>query len=91
VPVADSRKVVEQRLRLFQIGRVEPLGEPPVNRREKVSGFVAGGSSRANSAARPIWGAEGALEIRVYPDRERAENCTYLFGAGSVVPERGDA
>ena len=34
-----SRQFVEQRLRLFQIGRVEAFGEPAVDRREKVAGF----------------------------------------------------
>jgi hypothetical protein len=38
---ADSRQFVEQRLRLFQIGGVEPLGEPAVNRREEIAGFGA--------------------------------------------------
>ena len=38
---ADSRQFVEQRLRLFQIGGIEPLGEPAVNRREEIAGFGA--------------------------------------------------
>src|SRR5437764_3463100 len=36
---AGSRQFVEQRLRLFEIGRVEAFGEPAVDRREKVAGF----------------------------------------------------
>ena len=39
MPVAGSRQFVEQRLRLFQIGGVEALGEPAVDRREEVAGF----------------------------------------------------
>jgi hypothetical protein len=36
-----SRQFVEQRRRFFQIGGVEPLGEPAVDRREKIAGFGA--------------------------------------------------
>jgi len=32
---------VEQRLRRLQIGRIEPLGEPAVDRREELVGFAA--------------------------------------------------
>src|SRR5215471_14158958 len=38
VPI-QSRQRIEQRPRLFEIGRVEALGEPAVDRREKVAGF----------------------------------------------------
>ncbi len=34
-------KLVEQRLRVFEIGCVEPFGEPAVDRREDVAGFGA--------------------------------------------------
>src|SRR5215469_13238 len=34
-----SGKLVEQRFSLLQIGRVEPLGEPIVDRREKTASF----------------------------------------------------
>src|SRR6266478_1404454 len=37
--IASSRKLVEQRLRLFEIGRIEAFGEPAVDRGEKVAGF----------------------------------------------------
>ncbi len=33
------RQLVEQRLRLLQIGGVEPLGEPAVDRCEEVAGI----------------------------------------------------
>src|SRR6266851_902942 len=35
----QSAELIEQRLRLFQIGRVEALGEPAVERCEKIAGF----------------------------------------------------
>ena len=38
-PMAGSRQLVEQRLRLFQIGSVEAFGEPAVDRREAITGF----------------------------------------------------
>jgi hypothetical protein len=34
MPAADSRQLVEQPLRLFEIGRVETFGEPAVDGRE---------------------------------------------------------
>ena len=34
---ADSRQFVEERLRLFQIGGVEPLGEPAIDRRQQLA------------------------------------------------------
>jgi hypothetical protein len=37
----DSRQLVEKRLRLFQIRRVEAFGEPAVDRGQKVVGFRA--------------------------------------------------
>ena len=36
-----SSQLVEQRLRLFQIGGVEAFGEPAVDRREEIAGFGA--------------------------------------------------
>ena len=33
------RQFVEQRLCLFQISRVEPLGEPAIDRGEQIAGF----------------------------------------------------
>ena len=41
MPVAGSRQFAEQRLRLFQIGRVEALGEPGVDWRKEVAGLGA--------------------------------------------------
>jgi len=41
MPVAGSRQFAEQRLGLFQIGRVEAFGEPAIDWREKVAGFGA--------------------------------------------------
>ena len=38
---AGSRQFVEQRLCLFEIGRVEAFGEPAVDRREEIAGFGA--------------------------------------------------
>src|SRR5271165_38683 len=35
----SSRQFGEQRLRLFQIGRIEALGEPAVDRCEEITGF----------------------------------------------------
>ena len=35
------RQVLQQRLRLFQIARVEPLSEPPVNRSQRASAPLA--------------------------------------------------
>jgi hypothetical protein len=35
----ESPELVEQFLRLFQIGRAEALGEPAVDRGEEVTGF----------------------------------------------------
>src|SRR5438132_986995 len=40
-PPSSSAKLVQQRLCLFQIGGVEAFGEPAVDRREEVAGFVA--------------------------------------------------
>ena len=37
--ITSSRQFFEQRLRLFQIGGVEPLGEPAEDRREQLAGF----------------------------------------------------
>ena len=37
----ELSQFVEQRLRLFQIGGVEALGEPAVDRGEEVAGFGA--------------------------------------------------
>src|SRR5262249_22731559 len=36
-----SCQLLEQRLRLFEVGRVEALGEPAVYRRKKITGFGA--------------------------------------------------
>ena len=36
---SDSRQLIEQGLRLFQVGGVEALGEPAVDRREEIAGF----------------------------------------------------
>ena len=41
MPVAGLRQFVEQRLRFFEIRRVEPLGEPAVDRGEECVGFGA--------------------------------------------------
>src|SRR5947199_688388 len=38
---AGSPEFPQQRLRLLQIGRVEPLGEPAVDRGQEVAGFGA--------------------------------------------------
>jgi hypothetical protein len=37
----SAGKLVEQRLSLFQIERVEAFGEPPVDRSEEIAGFTA--------------------------------------------------
>jgi len=37
--IAKLRQLVQQRLSLFQIGGVEALSEPAVDRREEVAGF----------------------------------------------------
>jgi hypothetical protein len=37
--IGNSCQFVEQRLCLFEIGRVEAFGEPAVDRREKLAGF----------------------------------------------------
>jgi RNA-directed DNA polymerase len=39
MPLAGSRQCVEQRLRLFEIGRAEAFGEPAVNGREQIARF----------------------------------------------------
>src|SRR6516162_6323980 len=41
MPMAGSRQLVEKHLRLFEIGHGEAFGEPAVDRREKVAGFLA--------------------------------------------------
>jgi hypothetical protein len=42
LPVAtSSRKLVEQRLRFFQICGVEALGEPAIDRGEQIAGLGA--------------------------------------------------
>jgi hypothetical protein len=41
MPVAGSRQFVEQRLCLFEIGRVEAFGEPGVDGGEKLVGLSA--------------------------------------------------
>ena len=48
-PGAASPQLVQQCLRLFQIGRIEAFGEPAVDRCEKVAGF----GSAALVAAEP--------------------------------------
>ena len=45
----SSRQLIEQRLRLHQVGRIETFGEPAVDRREDVAGF----SVAALVAAKP--------------------------------------
>src|SRR6516164_9659397 len=40
-PTAGSSQLVEQPLRFFQIGDVEPFGKPTVDPREQVAGFRA--------------------------------------------------
>src|SRR6266478_5813105 len=37
--VRNLTKLVEQRLRVFEVGRVEAFGEPREDRREEVAGF----------------------------------------------------
>ena len=50
---ATSRQLIEQRLCLFQIGGVESLGEPAIDRREEFAGSRGGlGSPRAGRARR---------------------------------------
>jgi hypothetical protein len=39
--VRNSTKLIEQRLRLFEIRRGEAFGEPAIDRREEVAGFGA--------------------------------------------------
>ena len=39
MPVAGSRQFAEQRLRLFQIGGIEALGEPIIDGGEEVASF----------------------------------------------------
>ncbi len=48
------RQLVQQRLRLFQVGGVEPLGEPAVDGSEEVAGFdgLALGMPEAGEAGR---------------------------------------
>src|SRR5262245_26344603 len=38
---APSSQLVQQRLCFFQVGCVEPFGEPAIDRREEVAGFGA--------------------------------------------------
>ena len=47
----SSTQLVEQRLRLLQIGGVDPLGEPAVDGSEKVPGFVITGRGTRYAAA----------------------------------------
>ena len=47
--LSSSRQLVEQRFRLFQVGGVEALGEPGVDRGEQVAGF--GAAARTHLAA----------------------------------------
>ena len=37
----NSRQRVEQRFCVFQVGRIEPLGEPAVDRHEQIAGLSA--------------------------------------------------
>jgi hypothetical protein len=37
---ALRRQLLQQRLRLLQIARIEPLGEPPVNRSQQFTRFL---------------------------------------------------
>ena len=69
VPTAGSGQLVEQPLRFFQIGGVEPLGEPAVDRREEVGGF----GTAALVAAQPGKAHGGAQ----FP-----EPCLLLLGDG---------
>ena len=41
MPVSGLRQFAEQRLRLFEIDRVKPLGEPAVDGGKEVAGFAA--------------------------------------------------
>jgi hypothetical protein len=56
-----SRQVVEQRFGVLQDRRVEALGEPTVDGREKITGFgglaliARGGQDRRPLAATRIW------------------------------------
>jgi hypothetical protein len=54
-----SRQLVEQRLRLFQVGCVEAFGEPAVDRREKIAAFGVA----ALVAAKPGEARGGALRL----------------------------
>jgi hypothetical protein len=38
--IANSHQASEQRLRLDEVGCVEPFGEPTINRCEQIAGFV---------------------------------------------------
>jgi len=38
--IAKSRQLVEQRLGIFQIARVEAFGEPAIDRSEKIAGLI---------------------------------------------------
>jgi hypothetical protein len=40
VPACSCRQLIEQRLRFLQIERVEALGEPAVDRSEKIAGLI---------------------------------------------------
>ena len=41
MPTARSRQPIEQLLRFLQVGRIEALGEPVVNRRQQIARFGA--------------------------------------------------
>jgi hypothetical protein len=56
--ITSSRQFFGQRLGLFQIGGVEPLGEPAVDRRERLAGFdaptsIAAEPGKADSGGAP--------------------------------------
>ena len=38
----DSSQLVEQRLRPFEVRRIEAFGEPAIDRREQIAGFERG-------------------------------------------------
>ena len=66
--ISSSRQLVEQRLRLFQIGGVEALGEPAVDRREQFARF----GPPALFAPQPGEARRGAqfLGFRLLPSRD---------------------
>src|SRR2546423_14382461 len=78
-----SGKLVEQRLRFRQIRRVEPFGEPAVDRGEKVAGFGAAALVAAEAGEAHSGAQFPELGLLLHGD---AQGCTIQFLGSPGMP-----